>query len=225
MFKKIYSKKKMCSNLSTLKISKKKKQEENIMKKNLTTKNFLEIMFMEGELWISTIYLKELSGRDYKNIRRDFIVEIEHLLEEALENGIIDDMKYNLLYSKLNDFVNGRREDFFISDFTDGVSIKRDVLGTINVIKIKKVYTKDKMNRIFTVYLFNKSTALLLISKYSPLIRMTIINIFFKTEELLKSKGYKINSIEDMHTALDEEIKDRIETLESDVFEENEELD
>lgn len=65
----------------------------------------------------------------------------------------------------------------------------------------------------FVYYLLNREASFIILSRYSPEIRMIISNLFFKSVDLMKSKGYIINSVDDMYRATEEEFK-----MNSDMF-------
>ena len=90
-----------------------------------------------------------------------------------------------------------------------------DMLLNIN---IKIEYRKTPTGR-YPFYLLNREAALMCMMRYSPVVRMVVSNLFFKSVDMLKSKGHEVKSVKDMYMSIDEEIENSIDTLESDLDE------
>lgn len=60
----------------------------------------------------------------------------------------------------------------------------------------------------------------MILSRYSPEVRIIVSNLFFKSLDLLKSKGYVINDADDYYKATEEEFKMNVDMFSDDLEEE-----
>ena len=72
----------------------------------------------------------------------------------------------------------------------------------------------------FTHFLLNREASLMILSRYSPEVRIIVSNLFFKSLDLLKSKGYVINDVDDYYKATEEEFKMNVDMFADDLEEE-----
>ena len=164
---------------------KKRKKEGNKMERNEYLEK-LNLLMQNGDVWLSSLDLANISERNHFHVLRD--------IREDIKNGITNSLNTLSTQSK------------FGLGFTNIIT---DAVRKIKVIESERITTGGRV----TYYLLNKEAALMCLMRYSPEVRMVISNLFFKSVDLMKSKGYIINNVDDMYRATEEEFK-----MNSDMF-------
>lgn len=176
---------------------------------NSKTLEKLNLLIKDEDVWLSSLDLAEISGRVHKNVLRDITRDVIDGVEDNLRN--LRNLRTGLKFEPssqetLSEYLNN------VGDCINRMGIKN--LYTENILNIKV----QEMNRLTAngrniYYLLNREASLIALLRYSPSVRMTVTNLFFKSVDLMKSKGYIINSVEDMYRATEEEFK-----MNSDMF-------
>ena len=209
------------------KTEKENKRKERPGYNKYYNRDFLEafnLLIQDGEAWLSSLDLSEMSGRTHdnvlKDIRRDIISVYDSL---GLKTPIINHLMNNS--GKLVKFHEGSK--FNLSDIVDASKVIAKMYSNENysfsyeIVRNLKIISKKRQSGggLVEYYLLNREVALMCIMRYSPVIRAHVSNLFFKSVDMLKSKGHKIESVKDMYMTIDEEIENSIDTLESDLDE------
>lgn len=160
----------------------------------------LNLLMQNGDVWLSSLDLANISERNHFHILRD--------IREDIKNGITNSLNTLSTQSKFGLGTNGNlmeflKETFDYLDRLDFTNIITDAVRKIKVIESERITTGGRV----TYYLLNKEAALMCLMRYSPEVRMVISNLFFKSVDLMKSKGYIINNVDDMYRATEEEFK------------------
>lgn len=193
---------------------------------NKTALETLDLLIEKDDVWLSSIDLANISGRNHfhvlRDIERDILSIYDHLglhsptLDAKLRNlrsssnfglgskGTQSDDMLTKIINEVNELVSDNEDDFDM--------------------KILKDMTVETRYRIteggrFNYYLLNRQASLMCLIRYSPVVRAYVSNLFFKYTDMMKSKGYEIKSVKDMYMSIDEEINNSIDTLESDLDE------
>lgn len=166
----------------------------------------LNLLMQNGDAWLSSLDLANISERNHFHVLRD--------IREDIKNGITKSLNTLRTQSKFGLGSNGNLMEFLKEtidylDRLDFTNIITDAVRKIKVIESERITTGGRV----TYYLLNKEAALMCLMRYSPEVRMVISNLFFKSVDLMKSKGYIINSVDDMYRATEEEFK-----MNSDMF-------
>ena len=193
---------------------------------NKTALETLDLLIEKDDVWLSSIDLANISGRNHfhvlRDIERDILSIYDHLglhsptLDAKLRNlrsssnfglgskGTQSDDMLTKIINEVNELVSDNEDDFDM--------------------KILKDMTVETRYRIteggrFNYYLLNRQASLMCLIRYSPVVRAYVSNLSFKYTDMMKSKGYEIKSVKDMYMSIDEEINNSIDTLESDLDE------
>lgn len=191
---------------------------------NKTALETLNLIVENDDVWLSSIDLSNISGRNHKHILRDIERDIlsvyDHLglhsplLDNVLrktqsKNGFgIKETQIGDILMKIKNEVNER-----ISGNEDEFDKK-----IVEDIKVESRYRLTEGGR-FNYYILNRKASLMCLMRYSPVVRAYISDLFLDTVDMMKSKGYEIKSVKDMYMSIDEEINNSIDTLESDLDE------
>ncbi len=168
--------------------------------KNSNALEKLNLLIKDEDIWLSSLDLAEISGREHRNVIRDINRDILDGIEDNLRN-LRTALKFeHSSQETLSEFMNR------VERYINSLGIKNLYTENIINIKIKEAFllTGNGKN---TYYLLNREASLISLLRYSPSVRMTISNLFFKSVDLMKSKGYVINDVDDMYRATEEEFK------------------
>ena len=160
----------------------------------------LNLLIKDEDVWLSTLDLAEITGKLHYNLIRD----IRKDLEDGI-NSILRNLRTSLKFEggsqeSLSNYIE-RVKKYVLSLGEDNVYI-----SSICNIKIEELTYLSSGGK-FTYYLLNREASFIILSRYSPEIRLIISNLFFKSVDLMKSKGYIINNVDDMYRATEEEFK------------------
>ena len=193
---------------------------------NKTALETLDLLIENDDMWLSSIDLANISGRNHfhvlRDIERDILSIYDHLglhsptLDAKLRNlrgssktglgskGIQSDDILTKIINEVNELVSGNEDDF-----------------DMKILKDMKVETRCRFTEggRFNYYLLNRQASLTCLMRYSPVVRAYVSNLFLDTVSMLKSKGHDVKSAKDMYMSIDEEINNSIDTLESDLDE------
>lgn len=166
----------------------------------------LNLLIKDEDVWLSSIDLAEISGRVHKNVLRDIARDIIDGVEDNLRN-LRTGLKFEPSSQEtLSDFLNN------VVEYINRMGIKNLYTENILNIKIQETSRLTRNGRNI-YYLLNREASLIALLRYSPSVRMTVANLFFKSVDLMKAKGYIINNVDDMYRATEEEFK-----MNSDMF-------
>lgn len=160
----------------------------------------LNLLIKDEDVWLSSLDLAEISGREHRNVIRDINRDILDGIEDNLRN-LRTVLKFeHSSQETLSEFMNR------VEGYINSLGIKNLYTENIINIKIKEAFhlTGNGKN---TYYLLNREASLIALLRYSPSVRMNISNLFFKSVDLMKSKGYVVNDVDDMYRATEEEFK------------------
>lgn len=168
--------------------------------KNSNALEKLNLLIKDEDVWLSSMDLAEISGNIHKNVMRD--------IREDIENGLNSILRNLRTWLK---FEPGSQETLIESLSSLQRNLKESGMNNVYVqsildIKIKEETRLTKGGK-FSHYLLNREASLIVLSRYSPEIRILISNLFFKSVDLMKSKGYVVNDVDDMYRATEEEFK------------------
>lgn len=95
------------------------------------------------------------------------------------------------------------------------------------LIKFKSIPMESKFrsNTITRYYILNSEFTTELLLNYSFEVRVAVQNVFWKAVRNMKEKGHEVNDIKSLNEALDKDIDHKLQTLESDLVDDNEDLD
>ena len=190
---------------------------------NKTVLETLDLIIENDDVWLSSIDLANISGRTHdnvlKDIRRDIMSLYNNLgLKKTITNHFeskgIGFVKFHE-GSKLNlsEVVNVAKD--LSKKYIDENSFDYDVVGELDII----TKYRQTSGGVYEYYLLNSRASLMCLMRYSPIVRAYVSNLFLKTVDMMKAKGYEIESAKDMYMSIDEEINNSIDTLESDLEE------
>lgn len=183
--------------------------------KNMLSK--LNLLIENDDIWLSSLQLAEISGRMHKHVLRDISRDIYALYMNLSYNipEVYEDV-LNKGWTKtfpgpnvnLMEYINDVRQIF---DKHNVDIFDREIVESIKY----KIKQRRTVGGTYEYYLLNREAALMCMMRYSPVVRAHVSNLFLKSADMLKSKGYEIKSVEDMYMSVDEEINNSIDTLES----------
>lgn len=173
---------------------------------NSKTLEKLNLLIKDEDVWLSSLDLAEISGRNHFHVLRD--------IREDIENGITKTLSTLSAQSKFGLSSNENLMEFLREtlEYLNRLGISNVITDSIRKVKITESQRITSRGRV-TYYLLNKEASLMCLMRYSPEIRMVLSNLFFKSVDLMKSKGYIINNVDDMYRATEEEFK-----MNSDMF-------
>ena len=181
------------------------------MEKNLALEK-LNLLVREEEVWLSSMDLAEYTDKKHFNVVRD--------IEQDMKNGV--DMILRNLRTALK-FEGSSQET--LMEYLERVQSKlREIddsniyLDSILSIKVNELDALTGNGKI-KYYLLNREASLMILSRYSPEVRIIVSNLFFKSLDLLKSKGYVINDVDDYYKATEEEFKMNVDMFADDLEE------
>ena len=195
---------------------------------NKTVLETLNLIIENDDIWLSSIDLANISGRKHKHVLKDIERDIlsvyihlslqSPLLSEKLRklrgepkfllsSKVIqsDDMLINII-DEVNEMLSDDEDDDF------DVKVLKDI-------KVENRYRLTEGRGRLRYYVLNRQASLMCLMRYSPVVRAYVSNLFFKTVDMLKSKGNDIKSAKDMFVSIDDAINNDIERLESDLEE------
>lgn len=174
--------------------------------KNLKALSKLNLLIKDEDVWLSSLDLAEITGNLHHNLLRDIRKDLVDAINSILRN-LRTSIKFDLgSQESLSNYIE-RVKNYVKSLEEDNVYI-----SSICNIKIEELNHLTAGGK-FVYYLLNREASFIILSRYSPEIRMIISNLFFKSVDLMKSKGYIINNVDDMYRATEEEFK-----MNSDMF-------
>lgn len=188
---------------------------------NKTVLETLNLIIENDDIWLSSIELANISGRTHDNVLKDIRRDILDVYDNL---GIhTETLGKTTRYSKNKLVKSHELPKTFLSDIVTEVEALYNNLDTfqkdvVKDIKIKTMKRKTPTGDYYYYHL-NRTASLMCLMRYSPVVRAYISNLFLKTADMLKSKGYEVKSVEDMYMSIDEEINNSIDTLESDLDE------
>lgn len=175
-------------------------------------------------MWLSSIDLANISGRNHfhvlRDIERDILSIYDHLgLHSPLLDGKLrrtqskngfsaKEIQSDSILMRIIDEVNE-----LVSDNDDDFDKK-----VLKDIKVETRYRHTGRGQV-KYYMLNRQATLTCLMRYSPVVRAYVSNLFLDTVDMMKSKGYEIKSVKDMYMSIDEEINNSIDILESDLDE------
>lgn len=166
----------------------------------------LNLLMQNGDVWLSSLDLANISERNHFHVLRDIREDIENGITKTL-NTLSTQSKFGL--SSNENLMEFLKETNLYLDRLDFTNIITDTVRKVKVIESERITNRGRV----TYFLLNKEASLMCLMRYSPEIRMIISTLFFKSVDLMKSKGYIINSVDDMYRATEEEFK-----MNSDMF-------
>ena len=145
---------------------------------NLESLSHLELIIKEGDHWMTSLQLSEISGRDHKNVLRD------------IERDILNKKK------KLRNMIKRNNDDTFI---TPGLkfepSFKEILSKSMNNMKVVEDVYYDKSNKRSKMYLLNRDASLICLTRYNFEIQVFVNHLFLeyidRERNELKIKGDK----------------------------------
>ena len=191
---------------------------------NKTALETLNLIIENDDMWLSSIDLANISGRNHfhvlRDIERDILSIYDHLgLHSPLLDGKLrrtqskngfsaKEIQSDSILMRIIDEVNE-----LVSDNDDDFDKK-----VLKDIKVETRYRHTGRGQV-KYYMLNRQAILMCLMRYSPVVRAYVSNLFLDTVDMMKSKGYEIKSVKDMYMSIDEEINNSIDTLESDLDE------
>ena len=182
------------------------------MEKNLGLEK-LNLLIKEEEVWLSSMDLAEISGKIHKNVMRD-------IKEDVVDgiNAILRNLRTSLKFEPgsqetLMEYLNR------VQEYVKEMNIDNIYSHSILSLKVEEE-TRLTEGGKFTHFLLNREASLMILSRYSPEVRIIVSNLFFKSLDLLKSKGYVINDVDDYYKATEEEFKMNVDMFADDLEEE-----
>ena len=188
---------------------------------NKTVLETLNLIIENDDIWLSSIELANISGRTHDNVLKDIRRDILDVYDNL---GIhTETLGKTTRYSKNKLVKSHELPKTFLSDIVTEVEALYNNLDTfqkdvVKDIKIKTMKRKTPTGDYYYYHL-NRTASLMCLMRYSPVVRAYISNLFLKTADMMKSKGYEVKSVNDMYMSIDEEINNSIETLEEDLKE------
>ena len=166
----------------------------------------LNLLIREGEVWLSSMELAKITSKLHYNVLRDIREDIVDGVNSILRNLRtalkIEGSSQETLMKYLERVQNQLKE----------IDDNNIYINSILSIKVKEEEILSGNGKI-TYYLLNREASLMILSRYSAEVRIVISNLFFKSVNLMKSKGYKIDNADDIYRATEEEFK-----MNSDMF-------
>jgi len=182
------------------------------MEKNLALEK-LNLLIKEEDIWLSSMDLATVTNKEHFHVMRDIREDIVEGVSRTL-NIISTQSKFGLSSQEnLIEFLNQVNKELDEFD-EDSIYVK-----AIRDIKVKELERDSDRGKI-KYYLLNKEASLMILSRYSPEVRIIVSNLFFKSLDLLKSKGYLINDADDYYKATEEEFKMNVDMFSDDLEEE-----
>ena len=191
---------------------------------NKTALETLNLIIENDDMWLSSIDLANISGRNHfhvlRDIERDILSIYDHLgLHSPLLDGKLrrtqskngfsaKEIQSDSILMRIIDEVNE-----LVSDNDDDFDKK-----VLKDIKVETRYRHTGRGQV-KYYMLNRQATLTCLMRYSPVVRAYVSNLFLDTIDMMKSKGYEIKSVKDVYMSIDEEINNSIDTLESDLDE------
>lgn len=207
-------------------IKRKEKRESYNTFYNKEILSTLNLLIEDGDIWLSSLQLAEVSGRPHKHVLRDIERDVISIYESL---SYTNEKAYAILKKHLNsakrltkigqgldtmrEFIKKMNGVFQESEEYD--NFDKDIIESIDV----KTKIRKTIGGKYEYYLLNRQVALMCLMRYSPVIRIHVSNLFFKSVDMLKYKGYEVKSTKDIYMSIDEEINNSIETLEEDLKE------
>ena len=159
------------------------------MEKNLALEK-LNLLIKEEDIWLSSMNLATITDKEHFHVMRDIREDIVEGVNKTL-NIISTQSKFGLSSQEnLIEFLNQVNKEL---DEFDEDSIYVKAIRDIKVEELERDSDRGKIK----YYLLNKEASLMILSRYSPEVRIIVSNLFFKSLDLLKSKGYVINDADD----------------------------
>ena len=172
----------------------------------------LELLMQDGDIWLSSLDLANISERNHFHVLRDIREDIESGVIKTL-NTLSTQSKFGL--SSNENLMNFLKETLEYIERLDFSNVITESIRKIKVIETQRITDRGRV----TYFLLNKEAALMCLMRYSPEIRMIVSSLFFKSVEMMREKGYNISSLGEYYDGMEEEIKDRIEMFEDDLKE------
>lgn len=168
--------------------------------KNSNALEKLNLLIKDEDVWLSSMDLAKISCKLHYNVLRD--------IREDIANGINSILRNLRTALKFEGSSQETLIEYLERVQTQLKEIDDDniYLDSILSIKVKEEEALTGNGKI-TYYLLNREASLMILSRYSTEVRIIISNLFFKSLNLLKSKGYIINDVDDMYRATEEEFK------------------
>ena len=193
---------------------------------NKTVLETFNLLIEHGNVWFSSIDLANISGRNHRHVLRDIERDILQIYDNlGLHSPLLDAKLRNLRTKPKTEISSNeiQRDDILtriINEVNELISDNEDDFDkeVLSDIKVETRYRLTEGGR-FRYYVLNRQAVFMCLMRYSPVVRAYVSNLFFKSVDMLKSKGYEVKSAEDMHMSIDEEINNNIETLEEDLKE------
>lgn len=168
--------------------------------KNSNALEKLNLLIKDEDIWLSSLDLAEISGKVHYNVLRDIRKDIIETINSNIRN-LRTELKFEFSSQEsLSQFLNR------VKDYIDRLDIDNVYASTIRALKIEEYYNLSGNGRQ-TYYLLNRDASFLILSRYSLEVKSLVNHLFFKSVDLMKSKGYIINDVDDMYRATEEEFK------------------
>ena len=166
----------------------------------------LNLLVKDEDVWLSSLDLSEITGKLHHNVLRDIRKDIIETLNSNLRN-LRTEIKFDFSSQEsLSKLLNDTKT------YISSLDVDNVYASTINALKIEE-YDILTRNGRQTYYLLNRDASFLILSRYSLEVKSLVNHLFFKSVDLMKSKGYIINNVDDMYRATEEEFK-----MNSDMF-------
>ena len=171
---------------------------------NLLALERLNLLIREEDVWISSMDLAEISCKIHKNVMRDIKEDIVDGINAILRN-----------LRTLLKFEPGSQETLMeylnrVQEYVKGMNIDNIHTQSILSIKVKEIDRLTEGGR-FTHYLLNREASLMVLSRYSPSVRIEVGHLFFKSVDLLKNRGYNLDNTDDMNAGLEDMLKSAVD--------------
>lgn len=166
----------------------------------------LNLLIKDEDIWLSSLDLAEITGKLHYNVLRDIRKDIIETLNSNLRN-LRTELKFEFSSQEsLSKLLNDTKT------YISSLNVDNVYASTIEALKIEE-YDILTRNGRQTYYLLNRDASFLILSRYSLEVKSLVNHLFFKSVDLMKSKGYIINNVDDMYRATEEEFK-----MNSDMF-------
>lgn len=193
---------------------------------NKTVLETFNLLIEHGNVWFSSIDLANISGRNHRHVLRDIERDILQIYDNlGLHSPLLDAKLRNLRTKPKTEISSNeiQRDDILtriVNEVNELISDNEDDFDkeVLSDIKVETRYRLTEGGR-FRYYVLNRQATFMCLMRYSPVVRAYVSNLFFKSVDMLKSKGHEVKSAEDMYMSIDEEINNSIETLEEDLKE------
>lgn len=176
---------------------------------NISQLKMMELIKMNGDIWISSLQLAAISGRDHKNVMRDIrrdiiegLVQLKKDLDVFDKKIVYEEHERYLLkldekdWAKIDEKLQTNPEfitQVFETKRTENNHslIENDerffIIDSINKIKLKSTTYTDTTGRKINMFILNDRAATLCLMRYSIAVRVVIMDKFINMYRELHS--------------------------------------